>query len=572
MSKITNLFIKLKLALKHSWQNYPEALSCAYAFAVLAIIEIHFNHEFFLYTNVQYGYVMITLLTAVPILMSTAALAARFKLALKWRLLGTALVAGLMTLLCLSLPDPLTDVDSFRLLVLNISFYILFTLIPFKRRDHCYDLGVMQLLNRAAMTLLYSLVLQFGLFAILLTVDKLLGITVDGEIYSDIGIMVFALFAPTFFLGEIPNRQTVQEVVVDRLIKKLHVYVIMPLILVYTAILYLYFIKIVFAWSIPRNLIVHLTLWYGLIAVLTMFFSNSYRAEFALSALYHKWMPRLLVLPLAMMAFSLYLRIAQYGVTVKRYFVAALALWLIGVVIYFVFSRTKIYQYIAIAAIVVMVISLYAPINAFNVSFHSQYNRLVAVLTRNAMLADGKLIGNAAISDDDKYQIDELVRYFYYQEQLDRIPFLEQDFDPFEDMEATFGFEYYGDYRSASKQTRISYYSSTEASTLDIAPYRHFQLIELKSYESSDEDSPFYIDAADNLVVRRKDGAEAIVIPLGETFDGLRGAESTPDQPLLVVGNAAAGFQIAIRELSGYYDAESDSYDVDYLLGYLFTN
>ncbi len=566
MQKLASLLNTIKIALKMSWQRYPEALSFAYLFGILAIVRVHKNIEFIF--NVPYENVMIAIMTTVPLALASVALYERKKLTAKFRYAITGISAAFALLLCLTLPEQVESVDIFRIFVLNVSLYLAFTLIPFWYNDENYDIGVIQLLSRTAITLLYSVVLILGSFAILTAIDYLLGILIEGELYSDIAIAVFTFFAPTFLLGDVPDRYTVKYLMLDTLIKKLHVYVIMPLLLIYSAVLYLYFAKIVFSMTLPRNMIVHLTLWYSLIAILTLFFVNSYRREFGLSTWFYKWMPRILILPIGMMLFSLYLRVSQYGVTVKRYFVVALALWVVAVVIYFIIRQKRVYQNIVVAAIVVMLISMYGPLNAFNVSFNSQYGRFVNLLEQKAMLKGDKIVINNSISRADKKEIIDFIRFFDRQNQLDRLAFLPADFDPIDDTEVVFGFTYQYSYYIDSD--RVSYYAQDDFTSEDITLYNKFQKIRIPDYSDNHAKNSWNFDDANNLIIIGEDG-ERIEIPLLETLDSLKGKErETGDKRISIIGDNPK-YLFLITEISGQYVPKDSRYRIDYLSGYLFT-
>ncbi len=568
MSKITTFFKGLKTALKTSWQDYPEALFFSYAVTALLIVQIHNNIDYIF--GLPFENVLLSLVTAVPLFLTVASFSHNCAGGRKLRLIGDGIALIIVALLYFSLSPDMTATEAFRLFVYNISFYLLFSLIPFYRNCDKYDIGVIGLIARAAITLLYSIVLILGLFAILATIDNLLGISIDSELYGDITTVILAGFAPTFFLGKVPNRQSVEWVSVDRLIQKLHIYVIVPLLLIYSAILYIYFAKIAFVQQLPQNRIVHLTLWYGLIAILTLFFSYSYREQYALGRFAHKWLARILVLPVGMMLFSLYLRISQYGFTVKRYFVLALALWLAGIVSYFAITQKRKFQYIVVAAILIMVLSLDAPINAFNVSFNSQLNRLTTLLEHNAMLVDGTLLPNAAVAADDKRQICELIDYFNDQEQLSDIEFLPADFNPYDDMQDQFGFEFDYGFGYADREHYISYYFSSDdaiANAEQISEYNQFYLLALG--EKAGDGQIWQLDDTDNVVIELPDDRK-ISVPLAATLQQLKDDQYPNSETILVIEGQAPNYRLLIKELSGYYSLGDDDFTLDYLAGYLF--
>ncbi len=584
MKLLNKLYVGLKAALKQSWQNYPEALVFAYLFGALSINRTHHNAMTILGLN--YDNVLVAALTAFPLFLVVAALDRRFSLGRSKRLIGDLIALVLTALVYISLPSIHSQIDMFRIFVVNVSLYLGFTLIPFFYAVDDYDISILQLISRLSITLLYSLVLIFGTFSILFALDNLLGISIESDLYMDCFIAIMTFFAPTFLLGDIPDSRSVKRLRVDLLLKKLHVYVMMPLILIYSAILYLYFGKVVIAQALPKNMIVHLTLWYALIAILTVFFTNSFRAEFALSRWFDKWIARILILPVGVMMFSLYLRISQYGITVKRYFVLALALWCVGVIVYFLVSAKRVYQNIVIAAIVVMLITMYGPFNAFALSFNSQFDRLTTLLESNDMLAGGALTPNSSISNDDKAQINALIKYFKRQNQLAKLPFLLEDFNPYDDMETAFGFTYDAD-NYARAEAYINYYAERIHQSQDIAAYNAFYDIEYQGDARVGSDDAVTVenrgDAAETggyttaleagvLNIALADGRR-VAIPLLWQFEQLRGSRAKEEaEPILIDGETDDGskWRFMVRELSGQYNESDDEFDMYFIQGILF--
>ncbi len=569
MKLLNKLYDGLKAALKQSWQNYPEALLFIYLFGALSVDRVHRDVSTIMGLN--YSNLMVAFFTAFSIFLVVAALDRRFSLGRSKRLIGDLIALVLTALVYLSLPESYNQIDIFRIFVVNVSLYLAFTLIPFFYAEDDYDISILQLISRLSISLLYSLVLLFGSFAILFAVDNLLGLSIDGDLYMDCFIVIMTAFAPTFLLGDIPNGQSVRRLRVDVLLKKLHIYVIMPLILIYSAILYLYFGKVVIARALPKNMIVHLTLWYALIAILTVFFTNSFRAEFALGRWFDKWIARILILPVGMMMFSLYLRISQYGITVKRYFVLALALWCVGVIIYFLMRSVRIYQNIVIAAIVIMLITMYGPFNAFVLSFNSQFDRLTTILERNNMLSGDVLTPNSNISSDDKEQINALIKYFRRQDQLDELTFLPEDFNPHDDMTTVFGFDYNANYARKEDYDYINYYAEKIHQSQNIAEYNAFYDIEYRADEPVIGDYTIDLEAG-TLNIVLSDGRR-VSITLLERFEQLRGGRAKEEAaPILIDGKADDGskWRFIAREINGRYIEREGKYDVYYIQGLLF--
>lgn len=100
-----------------------------------------------------------------------------------------------------------------------------------------------------------------------------------------------------------------------------------------------------------------------------------------------------------MLAYAIYLRINQYSITMNRYFVVAFGLWLAGISLYYIFSRTKNLITIPLSLTLIALIISIGPWSVFSVSYNCQYTRLVTNLTEANILQDGKIVPLAKIDD-----------------------------------------------------------------------------------------------------------------------------------------------------------------------------
>ncbi len=531
MNRIKNIFNNVIMALKISWQRYPETLIMTYICGIIAMFLIHFSHTIDEKMLENLTKLEIVLATAVPYYLLITAFTERYDFSRQKRFILDGLGIVLMVALYFSLPNEIKEIVVFRLFVLNVCLYLGFTLVPFYLKRSGYVIHVTHLINRVALTLLYSLVMYIGLAAILFTVDNLLGISIDYKIYADISIIIASMFAPTFFLGDIIYcAEETNNFSFTSISKVLFAYIVMPLVLAYTAILYAYFVKQVIIWQMPKNMIVHLVLWYAIIAILTLFFSSEYRQEYIVTRFFQHFMPWLMVLPLTMLFFSLYLRISSYGFTTQRYFVLALSIWVVVATVYLIIVKHRAYQYIAIGAIIVMMVSMYGPLNAFSVSKHSQLTRFENFLIEKQMLVNGKIVARQDLSIEDKSKIVDFIRYFDNEHALSDVPYLPDDFIISQDEKEVFGFaneEIYG-YKERNKIEKYYYYNKDEfnqemLSSIDIAKYENAVEIDYSKYNKGIK---FYqIDEDGNLIlsVQSKDASKSTIkISLDAYYDTIK--------------------------------------------------
>jgi hypothetical protein len=330
-----------------------------------------------------------------------------------------------------------------RYIGVSLSLYLGFFFIPYLPRREQFEMYVIKLGTGFCITVIYSAVLYLGLAAILFTIDQLLGIQIAGKVYFYVGLFVAFLFAPSYFLADVPQRdEQLEQKNYLKLLRVLLLYIVMPLLTAYTAILYIYFVKIIVVSEWPVGLVSHLVLWYAVIVTLVLFLISPIKDENNWATWFSAWMPRIILPVLVMMFISMGIRINAYGVTENRYYVVVLALWVSAMMLYFSFIKKRINIVIPITLALIALISVFGPLSSYSVSIRSQNNRLQAILIKNDMLQEGKIkTAPADISRDDKYEISRKLDYFSQNHSLQEIKCLPQNFR-MEDMEKVFGFPY----------------------------------------------------------------------------------------------------------------------------------
>lgn len=85
---------------------------------------------------------------------------------------------------------------------------------------------------------------------------------------------------------------------------------------------------------------------------------------------------------------AIYKRLEYHGFTVEEYFIAMLALWMIVISVWTLVKRTRSLSVIILSFLVLLIISLYGPQSATNVSTRMQSHYLMDMLTHNNFLTD----------------------------------------------------------------------------------------------------------------------------------------------------------------------------------------
>ncbi|AMD94353.1 DUF4153 domain-containing protein [Leptotrichia sp. oral taxon 847] len=291
-------------------------------------------------------------------------------------------------------------------------FYVLFYLIPIIYRNENREKYLQSVVGNQIITIGFALVLFLGFSAIIGTVDVLL-INLPHTLYTHAFVFSASVFGVIFFVSRLKEKdESLANYELPKIVEVLICYILIPLILIYTTILYLYFAKIIFTLKMPKGVVSHLVLWYTAFSlfIIIMVTPITYKNKFA--KFYKKFFPMISV-PLILLAlFSINKRIFQYGITENRYLVMILVIWLLfNMILYIVKNDVK---WVLISYIFAILIAVFSPFNLVTVSINSQNKRLEKLLIKNGIIQNGKITNNNdKVSIKNKNEIMSVIDYFY---------------------------------------------------------------------------------------------------------------------------------------------------------------
>ena len=291
-------------------------------------------------------------------------------------------------------------------------FYVLFYLIPIVYRNENREKYLQSVVGNQIITIGFALVLFLGFSAIIGTVDVLL-VNLSHTLYIHAFVFSSAVFGVIFFVSRLKEKdESLENYALPKIVEVLICYILIPLILIYTAILYLYFAKIIFTLKMPKGVVSHLVLWYTAFSlfIIIMVTPITFKNKFA--KFYKKFFPMISV-PLILLAlFSINERIFQYGITENRYLVVILVIWLLfNMILYIVKNDVK---WVLISYIFAILIAVFSPFNLVTVSINSQNKRLERLLIKNGIIQNGKITNkNDKVSIKSKNEIMSVIDYFY---------------------------------------------------------------------------------------------------------------------------------------------------------------
>ena len=312
-----------------------------------------------------------------------------------------------------------------------LAIFLESSLRPGQRVPH----KALEVLTSFAWTALFSFVIGLGSFLVFVMIDALFDANLRLDRFARVIFeATMLLFAVPFFLSGLkPSGQTIEKAY-QPLFQRLLRFVCLPLAFVYTAVLYVYFAKILITQTWPQGLVSHLVLWYSLFVIAVYIFLRGDKDKLPKVIDYF---PLALLPLLAMMFGSIGQRIAQYGWTPNRYLVVLAGIWSLGALIYI--SLKKYSPWILAASLVlVILIGTNSPLGAYDVSVRSQKQILNDVLVENQMLLDDQLV-SVEVDPTVRQRISASVLWFVNQQATNQLAFLPEDY-VMNDFETVFGF------------------------------------------------------------------------------------------------------------------------------------
>ena len=292
---------------------------------------------------------------------------------------------------------------------------------------------VAKILRAFIISNIYSFIVFIGISGIIFALNSLFKFNFGSSVYLRVAIFSFILFNVVTFFSDFPKvRDSFTDYKYPKAFRILLVYIITPIVIIYTAILLAYFVKILVLWQIPNNLIVNLVIWFASFSIVYLFFLSRVDSITFINK-FKIVFPFTLFPLLGMMFFAIYLRIKEYGMTENRYIVIAVGLWIFLSLIYYIFYRENSNISIPIFLSVIILITGIGPASATSLSIRSQNARFEKLLRDNKMIAGEEIKPNINIESDAKSQIVDIVSYMVRTDRVDKLSYMPKDFKLSED-------------------------------------------------------------------------------------------------------------------------------------------
>lgn len=226
--------------------------------------------------------------------------------------------------------------------------------------------------------LLITGILNLAIVAITASFFYIFGIDEPNHFYEHIYQFIWFVLAPQVCCTLI--RQNEDEVTEPfKVLKLILNFIISPAVIIYTVILYTYFIKIVFEWNLPKGGVAWMVMGFITVALVGRM------AQSILSKRYYDWFYRYFTLiaipPLIMYWIGSIYRIRLYSFTESRFYLMVAGVLMTLFVLMLFRERTRRYQLMALIFGAAIIFFTYIPgISAKSIGLYCQKQRLTEII------------------------------------------------------------------------------------------------------------------------------------------------------------------------------------------------
>lgn len=482
---------------------------------------------------------------------------------------GLAVLGALIYYLVLEfMARELSTEIAIRTLVLLFILFVAFIWIPSIKSKIGFSDSFMAVFKGSFTVAFYSGVMFLGIALILMAIDMLI-VNIDNRAYSHTLNIIAFIYVPLHFLSLIPiypvSFSSMSEDTVDgngieleqrlrkaiepsKFLEGLISFIIIPITAVFTIILLLYIVLNITGDFWKDNLMESLLVTYSITVITVYLLASVIKSK---SAIYfRKIFPKVLIPVVLFQTISSILKIGELGITGGRYYVILFGVFATISAIIFSLRPNHKTNLIAPILIILSLISILPPTDAFMISKKNQISRLTNVLKDNKMLQDDKVIPNPGITQEDKQIIINSVRYLNQMNYTKEIGWL-KTYSQSYDFESTFGFPQYG---STWKDPVVYQLYLPKGMPMDVSGYDYFVEVEFygqeqqTSFEVSLDEDKRYILSHDNnsgigeLLLRDSWENELIRYPLSDIYDSFKErdekiGEISPDEAKFIIEN-----------------------------------
>jgi len=493
--------------------------------------------------------------------------------------IGLNLLSVLLLLTyCYFLPDKFLPVHFYQVISVGIVLILSAFVVPFFKKNN--DISFWEFSKSSVIQLIvtsvFANVLMAGLSLAILSLNFLFKIDVQHEVYQNLAVVCFALFAPVYFLSNITpeSEMHAQEYVFIKFLKILGLYILLPILALYSLILYVYLAQIIVKWELPNGWVSTLVSVLGLGGFLAMLILYPLRLkeekENKIVTLLSMYFPIVLLPLLILMSVGIFRRLGDYGLTINRLYVIILNVWLYGICIYLFLSKANHLKWIIISFTAVLFLSSVGPWSVYRVTKRALVKEIGQLLNEAKLMKDGKAVDNSTktIKVDGKIS-DKLSEKIQYLSENFGNKGLQQFFkDSIQDLngwkiDEKLGIEYESVFTKHGESKWFNLNVVNNNRQVDLSLYK--TMLYLKTNKKSEpvfENKEFRVTLSDNLiqVFRAKNSKAYISIDLKSKLrDQIKLTRNNDFSTCKELIFNSSDYKLIVNNVSGNYFSKKDS-------------
>lgn len=271
----------------------------------------------------------------------------------------------------------------------------------------------MQVTNSVVFAFFSSFILGIGIKVILLTLKYLFSLTFFDLISDEMMIFISIIIFPTLVLANIPkNIEPLKNSLklkkaVELLIKN----ILTPLILIYTIILYAYFIKIIIIQELPKGDLSWMICIFLSLSILVKAFLKSIKEQSIFTNFIDKYFIYLMIAPIIFLDIAIYIRVSEYGVTQLRYCLIILSIWFSFLIVLEFIKKQFCIKSSLVSMFLLLLVASITPLSSSNISLNSQFNRFKIVIEKYEVSNDKTKYNLKDLSLKKRVELTSIISY-----------------------------------------------------------------------------------------------------------------------------------------------------------------
>ncbi|MEA5081383.1 MAG: DUF4153 domain-containing protein [Dysgonamonadaceae bacterium] len=285
------------------------------------------------------------------------------------------ILMGLAIWLCSTYPTVFPDAYAIQaaMLVTSFALALFFAVHIFENSSLSWWNNLQETIYQAIISAFFAGVLMVGLSLAILSLNKLFDIKIQDNVYEYLAVCCFILFMPTYFMSQLSDKSHSTSPITTNyptLFKVLGLYILFPILSIYTLILYGYLFKIIATWTLPNGWVSWLVSILGFAALATIIILHPLylKGENKTVIYFTQFFPIILIPLLILMLVGIVRRFSDYGVTINRLLILILNLWFFAMCIYLFISHSRQPKWILISFSVIALLAAIGPWSVINVT------------------------------------------------------------------------------------------------------------------------------------------------------------------------------------------------------------